>query len=260
MSLSKRTTLLPPSSPDIIMLFDVPPRATLLLTVTKSLWVSATSQVEAATIYGSNPQALNMTRQELEKSFDVGVVGIQVLATSEKVEVDGQNVTRISIAERVYELNGKEVVQGNQDDTVVGQIVDVYPDGHMVRQKACPMAVGEKLMPSPNGHRSGCMRRFAKWFNALNMSDKAIFVSASGTLILVFYAMIARLAYKLIRGDDEAQKEPFEFFNNDVVEEVKYEKVTISYEMPPSDPVSEEDDLPAYGPGYQAVATSEPKN
>ncbi|KAJ3202263.1 hypothetical protein HDU67_000679 [Dinochytrium kinnereticum] len=131
----------------------------------------------------------------------------------------------------------------------------------MVRQKACPMAVGEKLMPSPNGMKRTCMKRFARWFNSLTTSSKALVVTICGTFTLLFYAMIAQLAYRLIRGPAAEQKEPFEFVRIEKADaDIKYEKVVISYEMPPSAPhPEEEDDLPAYGKGYTAVATSETK-
>ncbi|KAJ3100609.1 hypothetical protein HDU97_002097 [Phlyctochytrium planicorne] len=242
---------------DIIMVFDVTPSGDVILNNKTIPMGLSNVQVEAATIYGIN-KSDNMTREQLEKSFDVGVVGIQVLATSEKVLIDNVNVTRIAIAERVYELNGQQVVQGNQEDNVVGQIIDVYPDGKMVRQPACPMAVGETLMPSPrNKHMRGCMRRLARWFNALPMTAKAIFIAVSGTAMLLFYASIARLAFLLIRGPEEHQTEPYEFVlkGEDGVVVQKYEKVAIVYEAPEED----EEALPAYGQGYTALSTKEEK-
>ncbi|KAJ3095337.1 hypothetical protein HDU97_007027 [Phlyctochytrium planicorne] len=239
---------------DVIMVFDVTPLGQVSVNGQPIPMGLSNIQVEAATVFGAGPQS-NLTRDQLEKAFDVGVVGIQILAQSDKTLVEGVNVTRITIAERIFELNGVEVVQGNQEDNVVGQVVDVYPDGKMVRQKACPMAVGEKLMPSPKGkHMKGCLRRISRWFNALPMSSKAVFVGISGIAMLLFYASVVRLVYVLVRGP----REEVDFEGKAEQEEVlvigEYEKGAVVYEA-----AAVEEDLPAYKPGYSAVATSEDK-
>ncbi|KAJ3108693.1 hypothetical protein HDU96_007452 [Phlyctochytrium bullatum] len=254
---------------DIIMMFDVTPKGDVTVNGQLIPMGLTNVQVEAGTIVGTTPAGANLTRDQLESAFDIGVVGIQVLAASEHLVIDNQNVTRITIAERVYELNGQEVVQSAADDSVVGQIVDVYANGTMVRQKACPMMVGEKLMPSPYGRRRGCLRRFARWFNALPAQSKAFVVVVFGTAFLSFYAMLGGLAYHLVRARREAaaQAEPFVFEDRSDgkpgVLEVEYEKVKVVYEMPPAGrPSEEEEALPAYGGqqgGYAAVPTSEPK-
>ncbi|KAJ3193501.1 hypothetical protein HDU67_005085, partial [Dinochytrium kinnereticum] len=73
---------------DIIMLFDVTPKGEVTVNGKDIPMGLSNVQVEAATIFGSNGGSANMSREELEKAFDVGVVGVQILASSEKVEVD----------------------------------------------------------------------------------------------------------------------------------------------------------------------------
>ncbi|KAJ3111843.1 hypothetical protein HDU96_005295 [Phlyctochytrium bullatum] len=240
---------------DIIMMFDVTPKGEVTVN-DKVVPMGLTNiEIEAGTVTGVTAAGANFSREDLEDAFDVGVVSVQVLAVSERVEVDGEEVNRITIAERVFELNGNAVVQGDVDETVLGQVIDVYANGTMVRQRACAMMIAQNLMPSPYAARRTCVGRFERWFNTLPTQQKAVVVGVLGCAMLTFYAVLASLAIHLARArraDALAQEEPFVFV--DLTVEGKKSKV--SYDAPPAE---DEEALPAYGQGYNAVPTSEPR-
>jgi hypothetical protein len=113
--------------------------------------------MDAATLTSVTKAGLKAlpTEMELMEAFDIGVVGMEIIATEQKLldPASNEEFKRIKIAERIYEVNGADVktvyenMESVEEDTVVGQVVDIYKNGTMVRQKACPMKVGSELMP-----------------------------------------------------------------------------------------------------------------
>ncbi|KAF7727707.1 hypothetical protein EC973_007263 [Apophysomyces ossiformis] len=96
-------------------------------------------QVEAQ--IAANPDKLSVTTEEdaalLQDTFDVGLATVEVTAAivDEQKTEDGMSFRRISVQEKITEINGKEVVQ-----TEAGQqILDVFEDGTTYRWAVDPM-------------------------------------------------------------------------------------------------------------------------
>jgi hypothetical protein len=65
-----------------------------------------------------------LSGEELENLFDIGIVGLKIAATSKQQHVNGELLTRITIEEVITELNGIEVTQSK----AMQQVFDVRPD------------------------------------------------------------------------------------------------------------------------------------
>jgi hypothetical protein len=139
---------------DVIMTFDVLTDGLVTLNGNPVPMGISEAYFEAGTIIQSESD--DFTAEELEDSFDIGVVGADIMAVEQWISDPFVGlIHRIAIAERIFELNGSPVAQrglgwGNNelveevDDEVeeevseIGQVFDIYPDGSFVRIKACP--------------------------------------------------------------------------------------------------------------------------
>ncbi|KAI9498764.1 hypothetical protein BDB00DRAFT_783864 [Zychaea mexicana] len=104
-------------------------------------------QVEAQ--IASNPEKLTIASEQdaalLVDSFDIGLATVEVTATlmEELKTEDGLTLRRLSVQERITEINGQDVVQ-----TEAGQqILDMYEDGSFERWAVDP--VTGFLLPGP---------------------------------------------------------------------------------------------------------------
>ena len=83
-------------------------------------------------------------------------------------------------------------------DTVLGQIIDVYP-GKLVRQPACPMMVGESLFPPPPGQPSRCLAsRIRSFFHSLSTLSQAFVITLSGLFLGALAAIVAKWALLVV--------------------------------------------------------------
>ncbi|KAI9337881.1 hypothetical protein DFJ73DRAFT_848553 [Zopfochytrium polystomum] len=267
---------------DVILMFDVPVQMGLSNIV-----------MQAGTIVGVTRDGVEtMDRAAMEDAFDVGVVGLQVMATSEKFTdpVSKQSVERIMIGERIFELNGNKVIQhtassadaasstpakataaavssgsddDDQEDTVMGQIIDIYANGTMVRQKACPMSVGNLVL----GTRKTCLGRvraaFAKWVRHVPASAVRAAVAAVALplgLVVAYAAVVAALSFRSLRRREAQDAELavvvaiMEEADKMDADEKGGKAVVVAAAAAPLD---EEEALPVYVAGYAPVPREE---
>lgn len=166
----------------VLVVFDVTPTGQVSCNGAPVKMGVSTIMMTTGTIYGITSQGLStLSREELESAYDVGVVAMQVMAMKEdRFDEDyGDYIQRITIGERIFELNGNKVTQQtlaeDSDDLVMGQIIDVYPDGSMKRQEACPMAVG-KFVFGTSGKIGKAMHKV--YIAAVKTATKAYNVTA----------------------------------------------------------------------------------
>ncbi|KAJ1566066.1 hypothetical protein HK405_011010 [Cladochytrium tenue] len=205
-----------------------------------------------------------MDRAALESAFDVGMVGLQVAASTQAYRdpTSGQEVRRIAVGERIFELNGRRSSQSEleAEDSVVGQLFDVFANGTVIRQKACPMAVGNFVFGTKKTCLSALRAAASRFLAAItSMPSQALAaVAVSGACVVAVLTAIG-VALSIARARAEAAAEDAEFQAAvAVVLGVDGEKKKDDG-MQPVDlvAVDTEDGLPAYEPGYARVPTSE---
>ncbi|KAJ3040477.1 hypothetical protein HDV00_010915, partial [Rhizophlyctis rosea] len=187
------------------------------------------SQITA--IQQSAVTALNLTDKDVLAAFDIGLVGVQVHAESDLLYIDGQQVTAITLTERVTEVNGVEVVQND----IIQQVFIVHPDGSVIRHP-CRMATHSFDHPVRN-----CLRR-------LSPAGFLIFALFSATTMALIALSVARclvfLFGKSVEDLEEGDSE------GGYIKKVDFGNVAAKRD-------EEEEALPEYEKGYAAVNTEE---
>ncbi|KAJ3332379.1 hypothetical protein HDU76_000415 [Blyttiomyces sp. JEL0837] len=172
---------------------------------------------QAVTFYDISFEAMEtLTPNELAESFDTGLIGMDVMAVEEKTAVTRngktEQVNRITIAERIHELNGHRVLQHNAarelESTSYGQIIDIYPNGTLYRYKVCPMVVGDIMFNTPGT----CLRRWqAKLyfkFTHLPLYLQTIIITTSGFIAALLTFLITACYFH------QDEMEPCDTYNN----------------------------------------------
>ncbi|ORY96871.1 hypothetical protein BCR43DRAFT_291345 [Syncephalastrum racemosum] len=98
------------------------------------------SNIQVQAQIASNPEKLTVASEEeaalLEDSFDIGLATVEVTAAilDELKTDDGLTVLRLSVQEKIVEINGEQVVQ-----TEAGQqIIDIFEDGKVQKWAVDP--------------------------------------------------------------------------------------------------------------------------
>jgi hypothetical protein len=108
----------------VLLDFDVDPHGRILLNGKENVPLGV-SEIKVQAKYLVNARYEDqLSNEEIEDLFDIGLVGLKIKATSEQKHVNGELLTRITIEEVITELNGVEVTQSK----VMQQVFDVRPD------------------------------------------------------------------------------------------------------------------------------------
>jgi hypothetical protein len=202
-------------------------------------------QVEAQ--IASNPDKLTVASEEeaalLEDSFDIGLATVEVTAAilDELKTEDGMTVRRLSVQEKIVEINGEQVVQ-----TEAGQqIIDIFEDGKVQKWAVDPMtgfllpgpAMAENEQPLINDASPfvpdqttpmGCGNRLAAWWKeqsplthgmitggfcavlfAIALAIRQLIVSAASSSTEYQAVPVAEKADEVIYQEKEEEKRPF---------------------------------------------------
>lgn len=140
-------------------------------------------KVEADVITGIKKTALKtMTEGEIKSAFDKGLVSVKVSATGQQVNLpNGLTIQRIKIREQIIELNGKQV----SDSEVVQQIIEVYPNGDVVKGTPAVMdnANLDHAHSRPKSHSHlKAMKSAALWFKHQSLVVQIASVVGLGAL------------------------------------------------------------------------------
>ncbi|KAH6568081.1 hypothetical protein BASA50_005928 [Batrachochytrium salamandrivorans] len=82
-------------------------------------------------------------------AFDKGIIKVEVAAVGSDVHREGIVIRRIVIAERIIEVNGKMVTQGDR----IQQVIEIFPDGTVVHGKPCNETDGSEPLTLPAAHK-----------------------------------------------------------------------------------------------------------
>lgn len=140
-------TLLGARVSDIIVAFDVSPKGEVSVNGVPVPMGMSNMQIEADVVTGITADGEKLTEAELTAAFDRGLVGLTVHVEGETVSNGEIEVTRLTISELVQEING-QVVDQNQ---VMQQVLEIHPDGKIVRHKPCAASPGSKAVQAMQG-------------------------------------------------------------------------------------------------------------
>jgi len=164
-------------------------------------------QVEAAIV--ANADLLTISNADdaiaLAASFDTGLVTVEVEATAEIVaSEDGQSsLRRITVLERIVEIDGQSVVQ-----TVAGQqVIDVDNNGTVTKYTGCGGAAQIQneydvaAAPTEEPEQlNRCGQRFRQWYNRQPVSVRASMAAFTGAIAAAFFATLYRVMSSRRRG------------------------------------------------------------
>ncbi|KAI8824487.1 uncharacterized protein EV422DRAFT_520270 [Fimicolochytrium jonesii] len=192
-------TLIATRISDVVVMFDVTPKAEVLINGKPVPMGMSNLQVEAEVITGVTAAGQKMMNAEqLKDAFETGIVGLKVFVQGQTSE-DG--VTRLTIAEAVNEVNGKEVIQQN----VMEHVVEVHPDGTIVAKKPC--AASKETIAAMGKHhgKKACMgRKISAWFQGLHYITKLLLAALLGVLLGVVAAAFMRIVTLFLAGPSNA--------------------------------------------------------
>ncbi|KAJ3089988.1 hypothetical protein HK102_004975 [Quaeritorhiza haematococci] len=153
---------------DVIVMFDVDKKGQVTVNDVPVQMGVSNLKIKAAMVVGvtkAGLETLNITsKADIENAFDVGIVGIEVDATGEQVQVNGATVTRITLKERILEINGVEVEQKD----AMQQILEIALDGSVKKSMPMPCgpAAGMRMGMHHGMHHSSAHPAPAKAFHA----------------------------------------------------------------------------------------------
>ncbi|KAJ1334360.1 hypothetical protein BSLG_008089 [Batrachochytrium salamandrivorans] len=96
-----------------------------------------------------NPVTGKTDRKTALAAFDKGIIKVEVAAVGSDVHREGIVIRRIVIAERIIEVNGKMVTQGDR----IQQVIEIFPDGTVVHGKPCNETDGSEPLTLPAAHK-----------------------------------------------------------------------------------------------------------
>lgn len=182
-------------------------------------------QVEAQ--IASNPEKLTIASEEeaalLEDSFDIGLATVEVTAAilDELKTDDGMTVRRLSVQEKIVEINGEQVVQ-----TEAGQqIIDVFEDGKVQKWAVDPLtgfllpgpAMAENEQPlindaspfvSDQTPAMGCGNRLAAWWKDQSPLTHGLVTGGFCAVLFAIALAIRQLIVSAASGSTEYQAVP----------------------------------------------------
>ncbi|KAL2915268.1 hypothetical protein HK105_205133 [Polyrhizophydium stewartii] len=147
------------------------------------------------------------TRAALD-AFGAGIVSVEVAATGAEVRLpDGGVVRRITLLERVLEVDGRQVTQ----DERIQQVVEIMPDGAVVRGRPCAESHGSPASAAaaldrmadatPAGpHHGGRGRHHGGMRHALGAWVRRQPVWAKLLLCLAWSLAVAGAAFAAVHG------------------------------------------------------------
>ncbi|KAJ1530003.1 hypothetical protein HK096_009059, partial [Nowakowskiella sp. JEL0078] len=142
----------------VFLTFDVSPAAEVTVNGASVPMGISRLQIEAGIVVGvSEETAAKIPKEELAKAFDIGLVNVLVHVSGEKTLVDGVEVTRILIAERILEMNGDKLKESD-----IIQQVFIINDGSVSALMPChaDQDVETLLFSAEVGDENECM---SKW-------------------------------------------------------------------------------------------------
>ncbi|KAL2915256.1 hypothetical protein HK105_201484 [Polyrhizophydium stewartii] len=141
-------------------------------------------------------------------AFGAGIVSVEVAATGAEVRLpDGGVVRRITLLERVLEVDGRQVTQ----DERIQQVVEIMPDGAVVRGRPCAESHGSPASAAaaldrmadatPAGpHHGGRGRHHGGMRHALGAWVRRQPVWAKLLLCLAWSLAVAGAAFAAVHG------------------------------------------------------------
>ncbi|KAJ3210229.1 ssDNA endodeoxyribonuclease [Clydaea vesicula] len=137
-------------------------------------------------------------RPETAESFDVGLIDLQVQVIAEQVDLAGLvDITRLTIIEKVTEVNGVEVVQSE----TMQQVFEIKE--HKISSKLPCKAMHPKMAimgsHSEEGTKpSGCnAQRLLQWIESKPLAVKIVFNLLSGIFLGILTLIFFQIMYKL---------------------------------------------------------------
>jgi hypothetical protein len=170
----------------------------------------------------ANTLTLFTTADGQEEKFDKGIVGVHLDVTVEDVPVDdGLKLRRITVHERITEINGEQVDQND----IVQQVLEVLPNGAVLRHAPMLMDAASAESDAKPVEEAHPIMNLARWFRSLSPVVRGFVVSAYGLMVLgLAYTLVRlivtlfvhkqkRVAYSIVREGNEsmvvAEKQPF---------------------------------------------------
>ncbi|RKO83092.1 hypothetical protein BDK51DRAFT_52114, partial [Blyttiomyces helicus] len=246
---------------DVIVGLDVTPSGAVLVNDRPAPMGVSNIRTTSAVLVGLKNHGHDsgaVSRSDLLNAFDVGMVELEVHAYSWPAVIGGVEGSRVLLAEKLTEINGKKVEQSG----FVHQVFEIEAGKSVKRISHGYIQEAELLAMKENMRTRGChgrMRaRLSAWWHSLSTLGKfAIATLAGGIALSIALALIQFIL--VISGftspaddEDAADESPF------------LEKVSMGGKaylvVAQVDEESETDGLPAYTTdGYAAVALEEEK-
>ncbi|KAF9913759.1 hypothetical protein BX616_009631 [Lobosporangium transversale] len=140
--------------------------------------ITVTVEVEAGVIVGPalDPET---KAEDLMNAFDRGLVTVQVTASTEYVTADdGSIIRRVTLQERIVEVNGHEITQTD----LAQQIIEIMPDGTLGNYT--PITFGRK---PAEGSFEDAMESIDDWFRTLDW----LALTCIGIIAMSFFVVSA---------------------------------------------------------------------